>query len=268
MILSLFQSIFSKRKIAPKTSKIAKAQLVVESLESRVVPTAWIYTGTTPGNWSDGANWDSGVAPSIGGTAVFDAGDGPCNYDGSAFRVGKLILNNYSSTLYIPDNFMVTQQLVLAGGEIRFTSSAVGHRNLYIYNPTGNSSWTSGTIWGEANGNSDPGSIQVDTTLTISGSMTTDHNLAINSSPGIYGGKVILSSANINFYRPVWTSSSNGFVSIAEEAALRVTGTSSMLNTYETFAYLPYIDNYGEVKVDSGESFTDRRAKKFKLFGR
>ena len=62
--------LFQQRR-RPQRPQSAQRRLLFETLEDRVTPTTFIWTGLgSNNNWSTGANWQGGVAPTTSCTAT------------------------------------------------------------------------------------------------------------------------------------------------------------------------------------------------------
>jgi hypothetical protein len=92
--------------------KAVPVRPVLEGLEERCVPsTNDIWTTTSAGNWSRGANWSLGHAPTIaaGEIAVFDhnTSDASCTVDVAAECLGLQEKNGYAGTLTVNKNLEI-----------------------------------------------------------------------------------------------------------------------------------------------------------------
>src|SRR5579885_3000947 len=135
----------------------ASAHPIVEWLEGRTLPSTFTWRGAAGGNWSLGANWDQGTAPTPGSDVVID--NGTTANDDISVEVHSLTLSRNSglnlggATLTIDTASALDGAVTLSGGNL----VANGAVTL-----GGATSWSGGSMTGSA-------SITNSGTLTISG---------------------------------------------------------------------------------------------------
>ena len=193
------------------------------------------WSNATGGNFSDGANWNSGSVPLASDNALFDLGSAGYAVDlGANQTTDQLTVSNDTVTLNL--------------GGFTYTQTATGLSNSVV---VGQDPGDVGTLT-LSNGTIAPANIVIGKTgstgtLTIAASATVDAGSTVSGSfmivgdggtgvvdvtngGHLIGGAVINSSGTVNITGPgsIWTGSTGGFTTIT--GALNIIGGGSVTN--------------------------------------
>ncbi len=185
-------------------------RLNLEELESRLTPAPIVWQGGAGPNWSVGANWVGGVAPTVGAPVELNFSN-----SATAFTANNNIAGLTVSQLTIAGNYTLTSS---AGVSLNLAnpSTNTGH---VIVNTSVVATSSMAMFLGGLNPSTEFINVQSGATLTWSG-VISGHTTAQLTKQG--AGTLILTADNSNFAGPfkIDATQGNGVVSMTNENAL------------------------------------------------